>query len=67
MPVLDRPVDVEGFWRDGWTVVKNVYSPEEIEAFRAACRQGGGGKGGDLLARPLLRSVLTDGALIGIA
>lgn len=67
MPVLDRPVDVEGFWRDGWTVVKNVYTPEEIEAFREACRQGGGGKGGDLLARPLLRSVLTDGALIGIA
>lgn len=67
MPVLDRPVDVDGFWKDGYTIVRGVYSPEEIAAMRDACRQGGGAKGGDLLARPLLRSVITDGALINIA
>ncbi|NHN55908.1 phytanoyl-CoA dioxygenase family protein [Calidifontibacter sp. DB0510] len=64
---MGQPVDVDGFWKDGYTIVKGVYSPEEIAAFREQCRAGGGAKGGDLLARPGLRSVLTDGAMIEIA
>ena len=34
MPVLDRPVDVDGFWKDGYTIVRGVYSPEEIAETR---------------------------------
>ncbi|MBO1755124.1 hypothetical protein [Allobranchiibius sp. CTAmp26] len=66
MPKLNQPVDVDGFWRDGFTIVRNVYSDEEIEQFREQCRAGGGGKG-DLLARPGLRSAITDGAMAEIA
>lgn len=67
MPALDRPVDVDAFWKDGYTIVRDVYSKDEINAFRDACRNGGGAPGGDLLARPGLRSALTDGVMIGIA
>ncbi|NNG39483.1 hypothetical protein HJ588_09385 [Flexivirga sp. ID2601S] len=67
MPHLGREVDVDAFWRDGFTIVRNVYSPEEVEELRQACRAGGGASSGDLLARPNLRRVLTDGVMIEIA
>ncbi len=59
-------VDVDGYWKKGYTIVRGVYSPSEVEAFRAAAKQSKGPKG-DLLANPLLQSFLVDGRLVEIA
>ena len=59
-------VDVDGFWRDGFTIVKGVYTPEEIAAFRGEVLASNGW-GGDLLSNPRLRSVLTDGRMAAVA
>jgi hypothetical protein len=63
---FDPVVDVEGFWRDGFTIVKGVYTPEEISDFRAQAKASSGW-GGDLLSNPRLRSVLTDGRMATVA
>ena len=61
-------VDVEGFWRNDYTIVRGVYSPEEIErvprvgfCLASPCWDR------DLLANARLRSVLVDGRLVEIA
>jgi hypothetical protein len=59
-------VDVDGFWEDGYTIARGIYSPDEIASFREAVRASRG-SGTDLLANPLLRGVLVDGRLVRIA
>ncbi len=59
-------LDVDRFWERGYAILPNVYSPEEIEAFREAA-YASRGYGGDLLANPKLRSVVTDGRMVAVA
>ena len=59
-------VDTTAFWRDGYTIVRGVYTPDQIQQFRDGVHASTGPKT-DLLANPRLRSVLTDGRLVGIA
>jgi hypothetical protein len=60
-------VDVDGFWKNGWTIVRGVYSPADIKRLRDAAYWSRKNFGGDLLANPRLREVLTDGNLVEIA
>ena len=60
-------VDVDGFWENGYTIVRGVYSSDEIQEFRERVLASQGRGGGDLLANPLLRDVLVDGRLVDIA
>lgn len=62
----DYSVDVDGFWSDGYTIVKGVYTPAEIQSYREAARASEGWNG-DLLSNPRLRSVLTDGRMALVA
>lgn len=64
MPVAN--VDVNDFWANGYTIIRNVYSPDDIEAFRRGASASVGTKG-DLLANPNLRRVLVDGNFVSIA
>jgi hypothetical protein len=59
-------VDVEAFWRDGYQIVRDVYSPEEIAAFRRDA-EASRSHGGDLLSNPLMRRALTDGRMLEVA
>jgi hypothetical protein len=59
-------VDVDGFWEYGYTIVRGVYTPQEIARFREAAFAAKG-SGGDLLSKPVLREVITDGRLVDIA
>ena len=68
-PAIERAVDhldVDGFWERGYAILPGVYTPEEIEAFRQAA-YASRGYGGDLLANPRLRSVITDGRMAAVA
>ena len=60
-------VDVDAFWKNGYTIVRDVYTPEEIKKFRAAATASQNRGVGDLLSNPLLRSALTDGNMVEIA
>jgi hypothetical protein len=60
-------VDVDGFWNNGWTIVRGVYSPDDVKRLREATVWSRKNKGGDLLANPRLREVLTDGNFVKIA
>jgi hypothetical protein len=60
-------VDRDGYWENGWTIVRNVYSPAEIAELRQGVIDSLGQGPGDLLANPRLRRVLTDGRLVDIA
>ena len=59
-------LDVDQFWERGYAILPDVYSPEEIAAFREAA-YASRGYGGDLLANPMLRSVITDGRMAAVA
>ena len=59
-------LDVRSFWKKGYAVLPGVYSQEEIADFREAA-YATQDDGGDLLANPRLRSVLTDGRMIDVA
>ncbi len=62
-------VDVEGYWRDGYTVVRNVYTRDEIQDLRERSlrSQKEGLLGGDLLSNPLLKDVVLDGRMLEVA
>lgn len=60
-------VDVDGFWENGYTIIRGVYSPEEVQRFRKAAFETRGKGFGDLLANPRLRPVLVDGTFVEIA
>jgi hypothetical protein len=59
-------IDVDAFWREGYRIIRNVYSKDEIQQFRENV-QASRGYGGDLLSNPKLNSVLLDGKLATIA
>jgi len=59
-------VDVDGFWENGYTIVRGVYTPAQIEKLRENVRASQG-HGGDLLSNPRMRNVLTDGNMVKIA
>jgi hypothetical protein len=59
-------VDVPAFWDHGYQIVRGVYSPDEIQQLRENA-YASRGVGGDLLSKPLMRDVLLDGTLVGIA
>jgi hypothetical protein len=68
-PAIEAAVDaldVDKFWERGYAILPGVYTPEEIQAFREAAIASRG-YGGDLLANPRLRSVLTDGRMAAVA
>lgn len=65
MPTLTQQ-QVDEFWSKGYLVIPGVYTPEEIEGYRQACHDSHG-YGGDLLANPRLRSVITDGRMISVS
>ena len=60
-------VDVNGFWENGWTIVRGVYGAKDIKRLRQAAFESRKAVTGDLLSNPRLREVLTDGHMIGIA
>src|SRR4051812_41038703 len=65
--ISDNDVDVEYFWANGYTIIRNVYTPAEIKGFREAAYASLGRGFGDMLANPLMRETLVDGNLAGIA
>lgn len=60
-------VNVNEYWEKGYTVVRGVYSKEEIADFRERALAYQGKHGGDLLSHPSLRSVITDGRMLDVA
>jgi hypothetical protein len=60
-------VDVNAFWENGYTIIRNVYSPDEIKGLREAAFASRGRGPGDLLSNPLIRSTLLDGNFVEIA
>src|SRR4029453_129128 len=59
-------VDVAAFWRDGYQIVRDVYTADEIEAFRRDAKESRS-HGGDLLSNPRMRRALTDGRMVDVA
>jgi hypothetical protein len=59
-------VDVDGFWKNGYTIVRGVYDREQVQRFRDGAFASLG-VGGDLLSKPLLRDALLDGNMVNIA
>jgi hypothetical protein len=59
-------VDVDAFWEKGYVIIPEVFTREEIDAFRASAKATQGA-GGDLLVNPRLKSVLLDGRLVDVA
>lgn len=62
----ESSLDVDDFWKKGYVVLPGVYSPEEIAEIREAV-YASEGQGGDLLANPRLRHLLTDGRMTEVA
>jgi hypothetical protein len=60
-------VDVNGFWENGWTIVRGLYSRDDVARLREAAFWSRKNATGDLLSNPRLREVLTDGKFVGIA
>ena len=65
--MTEPKVDVDAFWENGYQIVRNVYSRDEIQRIREAALASKSRGPGDLLSNPRLRSVLTDGRLVNIA
>jgi hypothetical protein len=65
--VTDPAINVDAFWENGYTIIRNAYSKEEIKSFREAAFASRDRGPGDLLSNPRLRSVLVDGRFVGIA
>jgi hypothetical protein len=59
-------VDVDGFWRDGFTIIRGVYSRAEIAEFRRLALAYEGPKG-DVLSTPGINETLLGGRLVRIA
>jgi len=60
-------VNADEYWDKGFTIVRGLYSAEEISDFRKRSLASVGKHGGDLLSHPELRSVITDGRLLDVA
>ncbi len=59
-------LDVPAFWRNGFAVLKGMYTKDEIQQIRQEAYDSQG-YGGDLLANPRLAHVLTDGRMVAVA
>ncbi|MDT0214828.1 hypothetical protein Q9R29_13120 [Rothia sp. ARF10] len=60
-------LDVDDFWTKGYAILRDVYTPEEVERMRAEVSEHcGRGGGGDLMSGPL-KHVLTDGRMARVA
>lgn len=59
-------VDVPAFWENGYTIIRGVYTPDQIQQMRVSV-QASRGVGGDLLSKPLLRDTLLGGELVEVA
>lgn len=59
-------LDVATFWERGYAILHDVYTPEEIAQIRQEAYDSRGG-GGDLLANPRMRHMLTDGRMAAVA
>lgn len=62
-----KGVNVDEYWEKGYTIVRGVYSNEEIADFRERALAHQGKHGGDLLSHPALRSAVTDGRMLDVA
>jgi hypothetical protein len=60
-------LDVDTFWENGYAIVRNVYTPQEIQRFRENAFASRGRGPGDLLSNPLMRDTLLDGNFVAIA
>ena len=65
-------LDVERFWRDGYAIIRDVFSAEEVAAMRRHGEEtiasfGRPGAEIDVLAAPLLRGVLLDDRILALA
>lgn len=56
----------QSFWRDGFALIRGVFEPAEVEAFRKAALERTNKKA-DLLTDPKLRTLLLDDRILGIA
>jgi hypothetical protein len=61
------PVDVDAFWENGYTIIRNVYPAEKIKRFREGAFASRGRGPGDLLSNPLMRDALLDGTFVDVA
>lgn len=60
-------LDVEDFWKNGFAILPDAYTDDEVEQMRDEARQHRQfGKGGDLVSGPL-RHAITDGRMIAVA
>jgi hypothetical protein len=60
-------VNVKEYWEKGYTIVRGVYSKEEIADFRERALAHQGKHSGDLLSHPALSSVINDGRMLDVA
>jgi hypothetical protein len=59
-------VNVPQFWEQGYLLIRNVFSGDEIEEFRRHALERSR-RSGDLLSHPELRKVLLDQRVLGVA
>jgi hypothetical protein len=60
-------IDVDKFWENGYAIVRNAYTPVEIEEIRQGAYASRNDGPRDLFSNARLRRVLTDGKLVDIA
>ena len=60
-------VDTEEFWRNGYTLVRNAYTADEVAAMREEAINHKADHRGDLLSHPTLSHVASDGKMAEIA
>jgi len=60
-------VDVDEFWKDGFTLIRGAYTPEEIAQFRKDSLAQRGKHKGDLLSNPYMNRIMLDGKMADIA
>ncbi|MFF5290994.1 hypothetical protein [Paractinoplanes globisporus] len=60
-------IDVDAFWENGYQIIRNVYSPQEIKRLRDAAYASLSRGPGDLLSNAQMRSTLTDGIFVEVA
>ncbi len=65
--INESTIDVDAFWENGYQIIRNVYTPDEIRQFREAAFASRGRGPGDLLSNPRMRSTLVDGNFVKIA
>ncbi|MGK5681042.1 hypothetical protein [Actinoplanes sp. URMC 104] len=62
-----QDLDVDKFWENGYAILRNVYTPDEIQRFREGAFASRGRGPGDLLSNPLMQDALLDGNFVAVA